>query len=150
MPKHQEKEREREREIGKVEKGHVGDKIDETAQAARLALGGEIHQSLSLRNSPITTTKYKKTWSPPSPQTHYPLPPTTNHNMYKTLWWPPWEGKKNLKTRLKKEARVDLSKRRKRRWVWLYGFHRWWLWLCGFGCWFCLMWLMRFSGDWVC
>ena len=30
------------------------------------------------------------------------------------------------------------------------GFGRWWVWLCGFGCWFCLMWLVRFSGDWVC
>ena len=150
MPKHQEKEREREREIGKVEKGHVGSKIDETAQAARSALGGEIHQSLSLWNSPITTTKYKKL------DHHHHLKPTTHfHQQPITICIKLSDDhhgrkKKNLKTRLKKEARVDLSKRRKRRWVWLYGFHRWWVWLCGFGCWFCLMWLMRFSGDWVC
>ena len=58
------------------------------------------------------------------------------------------EGKKF--SRSPPTARVDLSKRRKRWWVWLYGFGRWWVWLCRFGCWFCLIWSVGFSGYWVC
>ena len=134
--KHQEKEREWERERNRDRQGRERTR---RRQDRRDNSGGEI--SFKRRDSLIPLSlkltshhhQIKKTWSPPSPQTHYPLPTSTNNQSQITicikLSGDHHGRKKNLK-----------HVWRKRRWVWL----------CGFGCWFCLMWSVRFSGDWVC